>query len=166
MFFFWRTTQTRLLRWSPGSETSNNLVLSTLNTDSLPEPRLDPPSFADSLCWGLLTRCSRVPPPPWCIWDEGVLAEGLICLAAKSRSGMAFISSAWVSSSSLLMSWALYCVRLARFSSQSRSAACECGGGDGSMNQTRPQKTTDDEAAKNVASDSKVQSSYQSDLHG
>lgn len=38
------------------------------------------------------------------IWGLGGTAGLLICLAAKSRSGMAFISSAWVSSSSRLMS--------------------------------------------------------------
>lgn len=91
----------------------------------LPEPRLDPPSFPESLCWGLLRRCSGVPAPLWGVWEDGVLEDVLICLAAKSRSGIAFINSAWVSSSNRLMSWALYCVKLARFSSQSRSAACE-----------------------------------------
>lgn len=57
------------------------------------------------------------------IWGLGGTAGLLMCLAAKSRSGMAFISSAWVSSSKRLMSWALNWVKLARFSSQSRSAA-------------------------------------------
>lgn len=38
------------------------------------------------------------------IWGFGGTAGLLICLAAKSRSGMAFISSAWVSSSRRLMS--------------------------------------------------------------
>lgn len=38
------------------------------------------------------------------IWGLGGTAGLLMCLAAKSRSGMAFISSAWVSSSSRLMS--------------------------------------------------------------
>lgn len=57
------------------------------------------------------------------IWGLGGTAGLFMCLAAKSRSGMAFISSAWVSSSKRLMSCALNWVRLARFSSQSRSAA-------------------------------------------
>ncbi len=56
-------------------------------------------------------------------WGFGGTAGFVICFAAKSRSGMAFISSAWVSSSRRLMSWALNWVKLALFSSQSRSAA-------------------------------------------
>lgn len=56
-------------------------------------------------------------------WGFGGTAGLVICLAAKSRSGMAFISSACVSSKRRFMSWALNWVKLARFSSQSRSAA-------------------------------------------
>lgn len=55
----------------------------------------------------------------------GGTAGLLMCLAAKSRSGIAFISSACVSSSKRLMSCALNWVKLARFSSQSLSAACQ-----------------------------------------
>lgn len=107
----------------------NNVIFGRFNLNTkrcftdLPEPRLDPPSFAESFCWGLPVRCSWVAAPVWGVWVDGLLEEGLICLAAKSKSGIAFISSACVSSSRRLMSWALYCVRLARFSSQSRSAA-------------------------------------------
>ena len=57
------------------------------------------------------------------MWGLGGTTGLETCLAASSRSGRALSSSAWVSSSSRLMSWALNWVRLARFSSQSRSAA-------------------------------------------
>lgn len=60
------------------------------------------------------------------LWS-GVGAGLEWALLAQSRSGMAFSSSACVSSSSRLMSLALYWVRAARFSSQSRSAALRRG---------------------------------------
>lgn len=61
------------------------------------------------------------------LWS-GVGAGPGWALLAQSRSGMAFSSSACVSSSSRLISLALYWVRAARFSSQSRSAALRGGG--------------------------------------
>lgn len=116
-----------------------------------PDPRCEPaPSILFSFwaasctlpgCWSLLgvvVEAVGVAVPPvvpaagevavvevigMVIWGLGGTAGLLMCLAAKSRSGMAFISSACVSSSRRLMSWALNWVKLARFSSQSRSAA-------------------------------------------
>lgn len=117
----------KLRRGGGGGGDFEGFSVRYLATVSSSEPRLDPPSLLVSLCWGLLGLCSGVAlvlDGLWLwFWFWFWFWAGLICLAAKSKSGMAFMSSAWVSSKRRLMSWALYCVRLALFSSQSRSAA-------------------------------------------
>lgn len=98
---------------------SPNTGLLTSPATLIPEPLLPLGSVRGAAFW------------PWGalggLWS-GVGAGPGWALLAQSKSGMALSSSACVSSSSRLMSLALYWVRAARFSSQSLSAALGLGG--------------------------------------